>query len=127
MPWPKSAGMAQRRLSLSGLFAALMVLMVQLAAGAGVPDGRPGLQVFGTICHAAGDTPETPSPPRPECLICPLCAALHAPPLTILPLAAAVPRPRMSIEHDVARPDRAAAPRSDPYPQGQPRAPPGVA
>jgi hypothetical protein len=107
--------------------AALLVLMVQLAAGAYVPGARPGTEILGTICHGADDAPVAPAPHGNDCLVCPLCAAVHAPPVTILPLAPVLPPRRLPLP--VRNPPSAlsAEPRAEPRPACQPRAPPAFA
>ena len=118
--------MESRRLPLHGLFAVLLALMAQLGAGMSVPriDPITGLAVQ---CHAANETDGAPSqaPSRSaDCLLCPLCIALHAPSaLPALAAATFVPR-RVSVVVRSALPPPSTAPPSMPRPSSQPRAPP---
>jgi hypothetical protein len=118
--------MARSRILLPGLAAALLVLMVQLAAGAWVPTGLPGTGVLGTLCHAADGGPGTPAPPpgHPDCPVCPLCSAVHAMPTVLLPTAAALPLARLPLAAPGPRVARFGAPGAAPRPPNQPRAPP---
>jgi hypothetical protein len=113
-----------RRHPLSGLFAVLLALMVQLGAGASVPRIDP---ISGaTLCHAANDTRDVPSPApshESDCPICPLCIALHAT-SAILASVSATPLPpvaRVVVKTELPPPT---APPSPHRPPSQPRAPP---
>jgi hypothetical protein len=109
----------------------LLALMVQLGTGATVPRLDPLAQIIGgeILCHApdgAGDTP-APAPMRPfDCLVCPLCVAMHAP--SIIPISdAAIPMPSAAVA--VLRcelPPPSTAPPSSRRPSSQPRAPPAI-
>jgi len=103
--------MVNRRFQLSGLFSVLLALMAQLGAGATVPRLDPIALITGaaSLCHVADDAGGTPNPApahSSDCLVCPLCAALHAP---AAPLPSGV---------------RILTPPSPNRPPSQPRAPP---
>jgi hypothetical protein len=120
--------MVARRVPLYGLFAVLLALMVQLGAGIDVPRIDP-LTGLATLCHAAHQTDGAPSraPSRSaDCLLCPLCIALHAP--SALPaLDAAIPLKRIvAVVVKAALPPPSTAPPSEPRRPSQPRAPPTV-
>jgi hypothetical protein len=100
--------MVNRRVSLHGLLAVLLALMVQLGVGASVPRPDPVALLNGTICHAdddAGGAPASPAPHTADCLVCPLCVAVHAPSVALVAASQVSPP----------------APRRPP---SQPRAPP---
>jgi hypothetical protein len=121
--------MLSRRFHLPGLFAVLLALMAQLGAGASIPQPGPLALLAGaaTICHADEDPGSPPShtPGHPaDCLVCPLCVALHAP---AAPLIAEGPRltpPRLRTERRAELPPPSTAPPAPQHPPGQPRAPP---
>ncbi len=121
--------MLSRRLNLHGLFAVLLALMAQLGVGATVPRLDPIALVTGAaqLCHVDDDAGGTPNhaPGHPaDCLICPLCAALHAPPATLVsgPPELAPPGVAVVIRSELPPPSTAPpAPRRSP---SQPRAPP---
>jgi hypothetical protein len=121
--------MLHRRFHLPGLFAVLLALMAQLGAGATVPRIDPLALLAGaaTICHADNEPGNPPShtPGHPaDCLVCPLCAALHAP---AAPLTAAGPSltpPVLRAERRAELPPPSTAPPATQRPPGQPRAPP---
>ena len=120
---------ARHRLGSAGLVAALFALMVQIALGAIVPTPDPGAAIDSAqvLCHTGGpnDDGSGSVPPlhSPDCLVCPLCAALHAP-APVLGSGPIVPAPtqagfRLAVVYvPVAAPTRAD------YPPLQARAPP---
>jgi hypothetical protein len=121
--------MPKRLIPGPGLLAALLALMVQLGIGASVPRPNQLAQIAGaeTLCQAPDGAAEPPSraPVHPlDCLFCPLCAALHAPPATpvsgtpvLAPSTAAIViRPEL--------PPPSTAPPAPRRPPSQPRAPP---
>lgn len=120
--------MLNPRVPVRGLVAALLALMVQLALGAAVPnaDARTRLTLADApICHT-DDTGGGPMPAHlPDCLACPLCAAVHASAAVVLiPGSQAVPAAWL---HPLPRPELpppATAPPSLDRPPNQPRAPP---
>src|SRR4051812_18385659 len=74
--------MLSRRCHLHGLFAVLLALMTQLAAGASVPrlDLTGQVADATTLCHGADDAGGAPAkaPAHPiDCLACSLCIAAH--------------------------------------------------
>jgi hypothetical protein len=110
---------------LFGLFGVLLALMVQLGAGASVPRIDP---ISGAaLCHAADDAGGAPSqaPSHPvDCLLCPLCIALHAP-SAILVSVGATPLPSgATVVLKTELPPPSTAPPSPHRPPSQPRAPP---
>ena len=120
---------ARHRLSSAGLMAALFALMVQIALGAIVPAPDPGAAVASAevLCHTGGpnDDGSGSVPPlhSPDCLVCPLCAALHAP-APVLGSGPMVPVPTQAgFRLAVVSVPMAAPPRAD-YPPLQARAPP---
>jgi hypothetical protein len=123
--------MLNRRVPFHGLLAVLLALMAQLGIGASVPQLDPLARIISaeTLCHAlagAGETP-APAPLHPlDCLVCPLCIAIHVPSI-ILISDAAIPKP--SAEILVLRselPPPSTAPPSSHRPPSQPRAPPAI-
>ncbi len=112
-----------------GLLGALLALMVQLALAAVVPaPAAPSRLAFADapICHAADSSGSAPAPGHaPECLICPLCIAIHASAAISLPTGeASVPVARL---HPLPRPELpppATAPPSVDWPPNPSRAPP---
>jgi hypothetical protein len=126
----RALGLAARhRLSSAGLIAALFALMVQIALGAIVPAPDPGAAVASAevLCHTGGPNDDGSGSVPPihssDCLVCPLCAALHAP-SPVLGSGPVVPVPiqagfRLAVVYaPVAAPSRAD------YPPLQARAPP---
>lgn len=113
-----------------GLFLALLALGVQLAIGAVVPQPQVGLALdeLGVICHAPAAPGETPSPPphrMPDCVLCPLCAAMAAPPHVLASGAPVVPRPsHVTIIAPTGWLPPATAPPVAPLTTAQPRGPP---
>ncbi len=118
--------MLSRRFHLHGLFAVMIALMAQLAAGASVPRIDP-IATIGVLCHAGDDTGGAPSnaPSHPiDCLVCPLCVALHTPSAVMVALIA-TPMPRdVGVVLKTALPPPSTAPPTPHRPPSQPRAPP---
>jgi hypothetical protein len=121
--------MSNRLVPVPGLVAALLALMIQLGIGARVPRLDLLLQIAEaeTLCHGSDGAggPHVPAPMHPlDCLVCPLCLALHAPPATPVSdppvftrsAGAAVIRPEL--------PPPSTAPPGPQRPPSQPRAPP---
>ncbi|HVZ07295.1 DUF2946 family protein [Rhodopila sp.] len=84
----------------AGLLAALFALTVQLALGAVVPRIDPIKAAWdigsAPICHGDdGGSPSTPDSHHhlADCLVCPLCAALHAPAPPLPDVATRLPAP----------------------------------
>jgi hypothetical protein len=121
--------MSNRRVPFHGLFAVLLALMAQLGIGASVPRFDALAQVIGTeiLCHppdGAGGAP-APAPMHPlECLICPLCVALHAPPAILVSDVAVLAPSAVVVVLRSELPPPATAPPSSRRAPSQPRAPP---
>jgi hypothetical protein len=116
-----------RRIPINGLLAVLLALMVQLGVGASVPDVRIGAVALGTICHVPDSDSgqgDTPTPHLADCQICPLCAAVHAPPLIMLARAAVLLPPGAQVILRRELPPPSTAPPALHRPPSQPRAPP---
>lgn len=121
--------MSNRLITVPGLLAALLALMVQLGIGASVP--RPDLlaqiATADTLCHApdgAAGTPARAPMHQLDCLVCPLCAVMHAQPAT---LASATPigvPSAVAILIRLEPPSPFTAPPEPHRPANQPRAPP---
>jgi hypothetical protein len=114
---------------LHGLFAVLLALMAQLGVGATVPRLDPIALITGvaSLCHAVDDTGGTPSPGpahSSDCLVCPLCAALHAPAAPLPSGAPVLTPPAELAERRAELPPPSTAPPSPHRPPSQPRAPP---
>jgi hypothetical protein len=119
--------MFKRGLSLPGLIAVLLALMVQLGIGATVPRVDPIALAAGAICHAdepAGGNQDTPPNHAPDCLVCPLCAAVHAPAIAVLAAQMVLPAPPVMLVSRPGLPPPSTAPPSAQRPPNQPRAPP---
>ena len=119
--------MLNPRVPLRGLLAALLALMVQLALGATVPNAQAALSIAAApICHSDDGTGNAPAPAHvPDCLVCPLCAAVHASAAIVLPpVSDAVPFARLCLLPRPELPPPATAPPSVDWPPNQPRAPP---
>ena len=123
--------MLNRRVSVHGLLAVLLALMAQLGTSATVPRLDPLARVISAeiLCHApdgAGDTP-APAPMHPfDCLVCPLCVALHAPPIVLIfDVGAHTPSAAIVALRSGLPPPSTAPPSSD-HPPSQPRAPPTI-
>jgi Protein of unknown function (DUF2946) len=119
--------MLTSRFHLSGLLAVLLALMAQLGAGAAVP--RIDLvAAAGVLCHT-DDTGNPPAhgPTHPsDCLVCPLCATLHAQQAVLVSeVPALTPPPVVAIDR-AELPPPSTAPPALPRPPSQPRAPPTV-
>jgi len=120
-----------RPLSLLGLGLVMLALCAQLVLGAWVPAGEAAAPFWalGAICHADaqgdGGSGVPPSSPHraPDCMLCPLCAALTSP-AAILALAPALISPRtVAIAPAVVLPPATAPPVREPN-AAQPRGPP---
>jgi hypothetical protein len=122
----KTTGMVNRRFHLHGLFAVLLALMAQLGAGASVPRFDP-IAGAGTLCHTedgAGGTPsKAPSHPD-DCLVCPLCVALHAPSVVLITANTPLLSRTVGVVRKVELPPPSTAPPALNRPPSQPRAPP---
>jgi hypothetical protein len=124
--------MANRRLHISGLIAVLLALMAQLGAGAVVPriDPLADLAAAQAICHGADETgaPADQAPNHStDCLVCPLCVAVHAPQLALIAAPAEVPVPSVAPVRRAGLLPPATAPPAPARPPQQPRAPPAYA
>jgi hypothetical protein len=121
--------MSNRRIRFHGLFAVLLALMAQLGIGASVPRLDAFAQIIGTeiLCHPPDKSGSTPAqaPLHPlDCLICPLCAALHAPPMVLVSdVAVHAPHAVVLVLRSELPPPSIAPPSSRRAPS-QPRAPP---
>ncbi len=120
--------MRPSRHQISGMLAALLALMVQIAVGATVPQPDPVAAVFslGALCHAEqpSDGSDHKTPPL-ECLVCPFCVVVHAQAVALPD--APVLRPPNAKWLLAALPEVAVSPQPPlPRPPGQPRAPPSV-
>ena len=121
--------MSSRRIRFHGLLPVLLALMAQLSIGASVPRLNPLAQILGTeiLCHTSDEAGgnSTPSPGHPiDCLVCPLCVAVHAPPATLLASASASVPLTMVVVLRPELPPPSTAPPSSHRPPSQPRAPP---
>jgi hypothetical protein len=118
--------MSSRRFHLHGLFAVLLALMAQLGAAATVPRLDP-IGTAAVLCHPENDGGGAPSRApshSSDCLVCPLCVALHAQPVALLPVADA-PMPRsIGVVLKTELPPPSTAPPAPHRPPSQPRAPP---
>ncbi|MEA2728439.1 MAG: hypothetical protein QOF70_2914 [Acetobacteraceae bacterium] len=117
--------MLNRRFHLFGLFAVLLALMGQLGAGASVPRIDP-IATAGVLCHsedeAGGGRSKAPS--HGDCLVCPLCVAVHTAPAALVSVVAA-PMPRdAGVIVKAELPPPSTAPSAAQRPPSQPRAPP---
>jgi hypothetical protein len=117
--------MLTSRFRLSGLIAVLLALMAQLGVGAAVPRIDP-VAVAEALCHAEDDgTPPAHGPSRsPDCLMCPLCATLHAQPVALASAAWVLSAPGVLGNRRIELPPPATAPPAPHRPPCQPRAPP---
>jgi hypothetical protein len=123
--------MLNRRVPVHGLLAVLLALMAQLGIGASVPRLDPLARIISaeTLCHApdgAGDTP-APAPMHPlDCLVCPLCVAIHVPPIILIcDVGGHMPSAAVVVLRSELPPPSTAPPSSDRLPS-QPRAPPTI-
>jgi hypothetical protein len=122
--------MLDRRLPFHGLLAVLLALMAQLGIGATVPRLDPLAQFIGAeiLCHVpdGGNTP-APAPLHPlDCLVCPLCVALHTPSIFLVSDAAIPLPPGAIVVLRSELPPPSTAPPSAHRPPSQPRAPPAI-
>nr|WP_294517692.1 DUF2946 family protein [uncultured Rhodopila sp.] len=121
--------MLSRRFHPLGLFAVLLALMVQLGVGATVPRPDPFalLTGAGTLCHADDESGTAPSqaPGHPaDCLVCPLCVALHAQAAPLIAGGPSLVAPSLRTERRAELPPPSTAPPATQRPPSQPRAPP---
>jgi hypothetical protein len=122
--------MLNRRLPLHGLLAVLLALMAQIGIGASVPRTDPLAIAAGVsdICHAADGSDETPGAPAPvhplDCLVCPLCIALHTPAVALISPMSSLPAPQVVTVLRGELPPPSTAPPATRRPPSQPRAPP---
>jgi hypothetical protein len=125
--------MTQRRISGSGLFFALLALVVQLAFGAVVP--RPEIALVltdaGVICHSPapsdGTTPPAHHHPMPDCQFCPLCVSLATPGIVLPGAGPKLPPPQVVAFHRPGLPPPATAPPVPALLSARPRGPPVLA
>jgi hypothetical protein len=117
--------MLNRRFHLRGLFAVLLALMAQLGAGATVPRVDP-VAIAGVLCHTGedgGGPSQAPSHPA-DCLVCPLCVAIHDPSVAVVSaIAGPIPRDVGVVLKTELPPPSTASPAVH-RPPSQPRAPP---
>ena len=109
-----------------GLFAVLLALMAQLGAGASVPRIDP-IATAKMLCHAEEDTGGAPlnGPSHSgDCLVCPLCVALHASSVTLVMVVTTSAPPDTGIVIKTELPPPSTAPPAPHRPPSQPRAPP---
>jgi hypothetical protein len=129
-PSAKRLRMLNRRLPLHGLLAVLLALMAQLGIGASVPRTAPIAIVAGAaaICHASdrsSEVPDAPAPAHPpECLVCPLCVALHTSAAALIAPVASMAAPQVAAVPRAELPPPSTAPPATRHPPSQPRAPP---
>jgi hypothetical protein len=118
--------MLSRRFHLHGLFAALLALMAQLGVGASVPriDPVTGIEL---LCHMedrAGGAPSKAPSHSDDCLVCPLCVALHSPSVTLVTIGTPLMPPSVGVVLKSELPPPSTAPPSPHRAPSQPRAPP---
>jgi hypothetical protein len=122
--------MLNRRFHRYGFTLVLLALMAQLGVGASVPKAEFGAMIagFDAICHAGDDSSGIPNPPKhgTDCLICPLCIALHAPAIGLLSTGVTLAPRAVIVVARTELPPPATAPPSLWPPSNQPRAPPAV-
>ncbi|HEX2941866.1 MAG TPA: hypothetical protein VHO91_12530 [Rhodopila sp.] len=121
--------MLTRRPSLSGLFAVLLALAVQLGLGSSMPRPDPLAQIAGltVLCHPAESGSPTHAPAHmPDCQTCPLCAAVHMPTPTLGAGPAILPPAGLPVLARAELPPPGRAPPPLHLPPIQPRAPPPV-
>jgi hypothetical protein len=116
------------RHAITGMLAALLALMVQIAVGATVPQTDPVAALFlaETLCHSdqPSDGSDHKAPPL-DCLLCPFCVVVHAQAVALPDVP--VLRPPSAKWLLVVLPEVAVPPPPPlPRPPGQPRAPPFV-
>ncbi len=116
--------MLTRRFHLSGLFAVLLALMAQIGAGATVPRIDP-IAAAGVLCHTDEGSAPAPGHGHPaDCLVCPLCAALHTQQAMLLSVAPRLTPPSVLAVRRAELPPPSTAPPALPRFPSQPRAPP---
>lgn len=115
--------MSGRRFHLSGLFAVLLALMTQLGAGASVPRIDP-ISGVAALCHMDGGSPAQAPSHGSDCLVCPLCVALHAPSVILASAGMIVVPPDGWVALKTELPPPSTAPPAVHRPPSQPRAPP---
>jgi hypothetical protein len=113
---------------LPALLMVLLALSVQLGLGSRVPSLDPLAFAAGAICHAPEQSDRGRDNHAPlnssDCLICPLCVALHAPSVFVVPATALIMPPTAQIVLRPELPPPATAPPSLRHCAAQPRAPP---
>lgn len=126
--------MSHRRIPAFGLFLTLLALVAQLAFGAVVPRPEVGLMLDdlgGVICHAPAPANGAPQPAQhhhtPDCVLCPLCAALATPGIVLPGAAPHPPPPRLAVFERPGLPPPATAPPVAAVLSAQPRGPPILA
>jgi hypothetical protein len=118
--------MLNRRIHLRGLFLVLLALMAQLGVGASVPRIDPTVAA-GALCHTeddAGGTPSKSPSHAPDCLVCPLCAAVHDTSATLVAVIAMPVSQVPGVVFKAGLPPPSTAPPAPHRPPSQPRAPP---
>jgi hypothetical protein len=116
--------MLSRRFHLPGLFAVLLALMAQLGAGASVPRIDP-IAGVGILCHTDNSGAPSKTPGHPvDCPLCPLCAAVHAPWVSLVSVIVTPMPPLVAVVVKTELPPPSTAPPSLHRPPNQPRAPP---
>jgi hypothetical protein len=118
--------MRSRRFQLPGLIAVLLALMAQLGMGASVPRIDP-IAAAGVLCHSedggSGGPSKAPAHSS-DCLVCPLCVALHASSVALVS-DVSTPMPRdVGVVIKSELPPPSTAPPAPHRPPSQPRAPP---
>jgi len=117
--------MVNSRFHLGGLLAVLLALMAQLGAGATVPRIDP-VAGLGVLCHT-DDSDSGPSrgpAHSSDCLVCPLCVALHSPSVSLVPVVSVLVPPGVEVVVKAELPPPSTAPPAPHRPPSQPRAPP---
>ncbi|MGD0103871.1 MAG: hypothetical protein ABSC06_07515 [Rhodopila sp.] len=115
-----------RRFPLHGLFAVLLALMAQLGAGASVPRFDP-IATAGLLCHTEDGTGGVPlkAPSHSgDCLVCPLCVALHASSAALVPVTSTTMPQDVGVVLKSELPPPSTAPPAPHRRPSQPRAPP---
>jgi hypothetical protein len=116
------------RFHLPALLMVLLALSVQLGLGSRVPSLDPLAFAAGAICHAPERSDRSRDDHAPlhssDCLLCPLCVALHAPSVFVVPATALIIPPTAQIVLRPELPPPATAPPSLRHRASQPRAPP---
>jgi hypothetical protein len=120
-------GMLTGRFHLPGLMAALFALVAHLAVGASIPRMDPLAAATPVLCHAvdASDGDPAPAPAHStDCPLCPLCGALHAPPVVLVHTAVFAAPSVISVAIGSELPPPSIAPPGPRRLPAQPRAPP---